>query len=111
MRNTGLDEVQLESRLWERNNNSFRYEDDTTLMEESEELKNLLMKVKEEREKSGLILSIQKTKFIASGPIISWQIDDETMETMRDFILGGSKVTAHGGCSHDIKRCSLQEKL
>ena len=81
-----------------------RYADDTTLMAESEELKSLLMKVKEESEKVGLKLSIQKTKIMASGPIISWQIDGETMETVRDFILGGSKITADDDCSHEIKR-------
>ena len=91
-----------------RNINNFRYADDTTLMAESEgELKSLLMKVKEESEKAGLKLNIQKTKIMASGPIISWQIDGETMETVTDFILGGSKITADGDCSHEIKRCLL----
>ena len=88
-------------------NNNLRYADDTTLMAESEELKSLLMKVKEKSEKVGLKLSIQKTKIMASGSIISWQIDEETMETVRDFILGGSKITVNGDCSHEIKRCSL----
>ena len=85
-----------------------RYSDDTTFMAESEEeLKSLLMKVKEESEKVGLKLNIQKTKIMASGPITSWQIDEETMETVRDFIFGGSKITADGDCSHEIKRCFL----
>ena len=88
-----------------RNINNLRYADDTTLMaEREEELKNLLMKVKEESEKLGLKLNIQKTKIVASGPITSWQIDGETMETVTDFILGGSKITADGDCSHEIKR-------
>ena len=88
--------------------NNLRYTDDTTLMAESEEeLKSLLMKVKEESEKVGLKLNIQKTKMMASGPITSWQIDEETMETVRDFILGGSKITTDGDCSHEIKRCLL----
>ena len=96
-----------------RNINNLRYADDTTLEAESkEELKNLLMKVKEESQKAGLKLNIQKTKIMASGPITSCQIDWETMETVRDFILGGSKVTADGDCSHETKRaCSLEEKL
>ena len=89
----------------------FVYADDTTLMAESEEeLKSLLMKVKEESEKVGLKLNIQKTKIMASGPITSWQIDGETMETVRDFIFGGSKITANGDCSHEIKRCLLLER-
>ena len=87
-----------------RNINNLRYADDTTLMAESEELNSLLMKVKEEREKVGLKLNIQKTKIMASGPITSWRIDGETMETVRDFIFGGSKITADGDCSHEIKR-------
>ena len=93
--------------------NNFRYADDTTLMAESEEeLKNLLMKVKDESEKLGLKLNIQKTKIMASGPITSWQIDGETVETMTDFILLGSKITADGDFSHEIKdACSLEEKL
>ena len=105
----------LESRLpiWRgkadgRNINNFRYADDTTLMaEREEELKSLLMKVKEENEKAGWKLNIQKTKIMASGPITSWQIDGETMETVTDFILGGSKITADCDCSHEIKRCLL----
>jgi len=96
-----------------RNISNLRYADDTTLKAESkEELKNLLMKVKEESQKAGLKLNIQKTKIMASGPITSWQIDWEIMETARDFILGGSKITVDGGCSHETKRaCSLEEKL
>ena len=91
-----------------RNINNLRYADDTTLMAESkEELKSLLIKVKEESEKVGLKLSIQKTKIMASGSITSWQIDEETMETVRDFILGGSKITVNGDCSHEIKSCLL----
>ena len=91
-----------------RNINNLRYTDDTTLMAESkEELKSLLMKVKEESEKAGLKLNIQKTKIMTSSPIISWQIDGDTMETVSDFILGGSKITADGGCNHEIKRCLL----
>ena len=96
----------LESRLW-RNINNLRYADDTTLMAESEELKSFLMKVKEESEKVGLKLNIQKTKIRASGAITSWQIDGETMETVTDFIFWGSKITADGDCSHEIKRCLL----
>ena len=97
----------LESIVW-RNINKLRYADDTTLMAESkEELKSLLIKVKEESEKVGLKLSIQKTKIMASGSITSWQIDEETMETVRDFILGGSKITVNGDCSHEIKSCLL----
>ena len=95
----------------ERNINNLRYADDTTLIAESkEELKSLLMSVKEESEKPGLILNIQKTKIIASGPITSWQIDGETMETVTDFIFLGSKITADGGCSHEIKRCLVLER-
>ena len=91
-----------------RNINNLRYADDTTLMAESEEkLKSLLMKVKEESEKAGLKFNIQKTKIMASGPITSWQIDGETVETVSDFILGGSKITADGDCSHETKRCLL----
>ena len=101
------------SRSWNqdsgRNINNLRYADDTTLMAESEELKSLLMKVKEESEKVGLKLNIQKTKIIVSCPIISWEIDGETVETVSDFILGGSKITADGDCSHEIKRCLLLE--
>ena len=98
----------LESKIAGRNINNLRYAEDTTLMVESEgELKNLLMKVKEESEKVGLKLSVQKTKIMATSPITSWQIDRETMETVTDFILGGSKITADGYCSHEIKRCLL----
>ena len=99
---------QILSHIAGRNNNNFRYADDTTLMAESEEeLKNLLMKVKEESEKVGLKLNIQKMKIISSSPITSWQIDGETVETVADFILGGSKITTDGDCSHEIKRCLL----
>ena len=105
MRNAGLEEAQAGIKIAGRNINNLRYADDTTLMAESkEELKSLLMKVKEESEKVGLKFSIQKTKIMASGPITSWQIDGETMETVRDFILGGSKITTDGDCSHEIKR-------
>ena len=97
----------LESRFLGENINNFRYADDTTLMTESEELKGLLMKVKEESEKVGLKLNIQKTKIMAYGPILSWQIDGETVETVADFILGGSKITADGDCSHEIKQWLL----
>ena len=108
MRNAGLDEAQAGINIARRNINNLRYSDDTTLMAESkEELKSLLMKVKEESEKVGLKLNFQKTKIMASGPITSWQIDGETMETVRAFILGGSKITADGDCSHEIKRCLL----
>ena len=102
MRNAGLDETQAGIKIAGRNINNHRHTDDTTLMAESEELKRLLMKVKEESEKVGLKLNIQKTKIMASGPITSWQIDGETMETVRDFILGGSKITADGDCSNEI---------
>ena len=105
MRNAGLDEVQAGIKTARRHINNLRYADDTTLMAESEEeLKSLLMKVKEESEKVGLKLSIQKTKIMASGPVTSWQIVGETMETMTDFIFGGSKITADGDYSHEIKR-------
>ena len=104
MRNTGLDEAQAGIKIARRNINNLRYADDTTLMAESEELKSLLMKVKEKSEKVGLKLNIQKTKIMASGPIISWQIEEETMETVTDFILGGSKISADGDCNHEIKR-------
>ena len=108
MRNIGLDEAQIGIKIAGRNINNLRYADGTTLMAESEEkLKSLLMKVKEESEKVGLKLNIQKTKIVASSPITSWQIDGETVETMTDFILGGSKITADGDCSHEIKRCLL----
>ena len=105
MRNAGLDEAQAGIKIAGRNINDLRYADDTTLMAESEEeLKSLLIKVKEKSEKVGLKLNIQKTKIIASGPITSWQIDGETVKTVRDFIFGGSKITADGDCSHEIKR-------
>ena len=105
MRNAGLEESQAGIKIARRNTNNLRYADDTTLMAESEEeLKSLLMKVKEENEKVGLKLNIQKTKIMAFGPIISWQIDGETVETMADFIFLGSKITADGDCSHEIKR-------
>ena len=107
MRNAGLEETQDGIKIARRNINNLRYADDTTLMAESEEkLKSLLMKVKEESEKVGLKLNIQKTKIMASGPITSWEIDGETVETVSDFILG-SKITADGDCSHEIKRCLL----
>ena len=103
MRNAGLDEAQAGIKIAGRNINNLRYADDTTLMVESEEeLKSPLMKVKEESEKVGLKLNIQKTKIMASGPITAWQIDGEPMETVTDFILGGSKITADGDCSHEI---------
>ena len=105
MRNAGLEEVQARSKIARRNINNLRYADDTILMAESKELKSLLMKVKEESEKVGLKLNIQKTKIMASGAITSWQIDGETMETVTDFILGDSKFTADGDYSHDIKIC------
>ena len=105
MRNAGLEEAQAGIKIARRNIKNLRYADDTTLVAESEEeLKSLLMKVKEESEKVGLKLNIQKTKYIASGPIISCEIDGETVETVSDFILGGSKITANGDCSHEIKR-------
>ena len=105
MQNAKLDEAQVGIKISGRNINNLRYADDTILMAESkEELKSLLMKVKEESEKVGLKLNIQKTQIIASGSITSWQIDGETMETVTDFILGGSKITADGDCSHEIKR-------
>ena len=108
MRNTGLEETQAGIKIAGRNINNFRYADDTTLMAESEEeLKGLLMKVKVESEKVGLKLNIQKTKIMASGPITSWEIDWETVETVSEFILGSSKITADGDCSHEIKRCLL----
>ena len=106
-RNAGLDEAQAGIKIAGRNNNNLRYGDDTTLMAESEELKSLLMQVKEESEKIGLNLNIQKTKVMASGSITSWQIDGETMETVTDFNLEGSKITADVECSHEIKRCLL----
>ena len=108
MRNAGLEKAQAGIKVVRRNINDLRYTDDTTLMAESkEELKSLLMKVKEESEKFGLKLNIQKTTIIASSLITSWQIDGETMETLRDFIFFGSKITADADCSHEIKRCLL----
>ena len=108
MRNAGLDEAQAGIKIAGRNNNILRHTDDTILMAESEEaLKSLLIKVKEESEKVGLKLNIQKTKVMASVPITSWQIDGETVEIVTDFILGGSKITAEGDCSHEIKRLLL----
>ena len=104
MRDAGLEEAQAGIKIARRNINNLRYADDTTLMVESEELKSLLMKVKEESENVGLKLNIQKTKIMASGPITSWQIDGETVEIVADFIFLGSKITADGDCSHDIKR-------
>ena len=114
MQNAGLDEVQAGIKIAERNINNLRNADDTTFKAESEEeLKSLLMKVKEESEKVCIKLNIQKTKIMASGPITSGQTDGETMETVTDFILGGSKITADGDCSQEIKKdaCSLEEKL
>ena len=108
MRNGGLEEAQAGIKIAGRNINNFRYADDTTLMAESkEELKTVLMKVKEESERVGLKLNIQKTKIMASGPITSWQIDGETVDTVADFIFLGSKITEDGDCSHEIKRCLL----
>ena len=108
MRNTGLDEAQAGIKIARRNINNFRYSDDTTLMAESEkELKGLLMKVKEKNEKAGLKLNVQKMKIMASSPITSWQIDGKTAETVRYFTFLGSKITADGDCSHEIKRCLL----
>ena len=104
MRNMELDEAQAGNKTVRRNINNLRYADDTTIMAESKELKSLLMKLKEESGKVGLKLNIQKTKLMASGPITSWKIDGETMETLRDFILGGYKITADGDCNHEIKR-------
>ena len=107
MRNAGLDEAQAVIKTARRNINNLRYADDTILMAESKELNSLLMKVKEESEKVGLKLNIPKTKIMASGPITSWEIDGETVETVADFIFGGSESTADGDCSHEIKRCLL----
>ena len=105
MKNAGLEEAQAGNKIAGRNINNLRYADDTTLMAEiEEELKSILMKVKEESEKVGLMLNIQKTKIMASRPMTSWQTDGETVETVADFILGGSKITADGACSHEIKR-------
>ena len=112
MRNAGLEEAQAGIKIVGRNINNLRYADDTTLMSESEEeLKSLLMKVKEESEKVGLKLNIQKTKIMASGPITSWQTVGQTVETVSDFIFGGSKITVDGDCSHEIKRRYLEGKL
>ena len=111
MRNAGLDETQAGMKIAGRSINNLRYADDTTLLSESEEeLKSLLMKVEEESEKVGLKLNIQKTRIMASGPITSWEIDGETVETVSDFIFWGSKITADGDCSHEIKRCLLLGK-
>ena len=111
MQNARLDEAQAGIKIAGRNVNKLRYADDTTLMADSEEeLKSLLMKVKEESEKACLKLNIQKTKTMASGPITSWQIDGETVETVTDFIFWGSKITADGDCSHEIKRCLLFQR-
>ena len=109
MRNARLEETQAGIKISGRNTNNLRYADDTTLMAESEELKSLLMKVKEESEKVALKLNIQKTKIMASGPVTSWQIDGETVETVADFNFLGSKITADGDCSHEIKRRLLLE--
>ena len=109
MRNAGLEEAQAGIKFTGRNINNLRYADDTTLMAESEELKSLLMKVKEESENVGLKLNIQKTEITASSPITSWQIDGETLETVRDFIFLGPKITAEGDFSYEIKRCLLLE--
>ena len=117
MQNAGLDEAQAGIKIARRNIKNLRYADDTTLMAEREELNSLLMKEKEESEKVGFKLNIQKTKIMASSPITSWQIDGETVGKVRDFILGGSKITTDGDCSHEIKRhllgrhFSLEEKL
>ena len=112
MRNAGLEEAQAGIKIARRNINNLRYADDTTLMAENEEeLKSLLMKVKEESEKVGLKLNIQKTKIMASGPITSWQIDGKTVETVSGFVFGGSKITADGDYSHEIKRHSSKGKL
>ena len=110
MRNAGLEKAQDRIKIARRNINNLRYAEDITLMAENEELKSLLMKVKEESEKAGLKLNIQKTKIMASGPITSWQIDGETVETVADFILGGSKIIVDGDCSHEIKRYLLLER-
>ena len=107
MRNAQLEETQAGIKIAGRNISNLRYADDTSLMAESEELKSLLMKVKDESEKVGLKLNIQKTKIMASGPITSWQIDGETVKTVSDFNFGGSQITADGDCSHEIKRCLL----
>ena len=111
MRNAGLEEAQAGIKIAGRNINNLRYADDTTRMAESKQLKTLLMKVKEESEKVGLKLNIQKTKITASGPITSWEIDGKTVETVADFIFLGSKITTDGYCSHEIKAYSLEGKL
>ena len=112
MWNARLDEAKAGTKIAGRNISNLRYAEDTTLMaEREEELKSLLMKVKEESEKAGLKFNIQKIKILASGPITSWQVDEETMKTVTDFIFLGSKITADGDCSHEIKRCFLEEKL
>ena len=110
MRNARLDEAQSWITIARRNINNLRYADDTTLMAENKELKILLKKVKEKSERVGLKLNIQKTKIMASSPITSWQIDGDTLETVRDFILGSSKIIADGDCTHEIKRCLLLGK-
>ena len=110
MRNVGLDEVQAGLKIAGRNINNLSYADDTILMAESKELKSLLMKVKQESETVGLKFNIQKTKIMASSPITSWQIDGRTVETVTDFIFGGSKITADGECNHEIKRCLILER-
>ena len=107
MRNAGMDEAQAAIKIARRNINNLRYAEDTPLMAESEELKSLLMKVKEESEKAGLKLNIQKIKIVASGPITLWQIEGGTIETVTDFLSLGSKITADGDCGHEIKRCLL----
>ena len=107
MQNAGLDEAQVEIKIAGSNINNLRYANDITVMAESKQLKSLLMKVKEESEKVGLKLSIQKTKIMASSPITSWQMDGETVETLTDFIFLGSKITVNGDCMYDIKRCLL----
>ena len=111
MRNAGLEEAQARIKIARRNTNNLRYADHTTFIVESEELKRLLMKMKEESEKVGRKLNIQKTKIMASGPITSWETDGETVETVSDFIFGGSKIIADGDCSHKIKRHCLERKL
>ena len=112
MRNAGLEEAQVGIKIAGRSINNLRYADDIILMTENEDLKSLLMKEKEENEKAGLKLNIQKSQLMATGPITSWQIDGETVETVRDFIFLGSKITADSDCSHEIKdTCSLEEKL
>ena len=111
MQNASVDEEKAGIKIIRRNINNFRYADNITIMAESKELKSLLMKVKEESEKVGLKLNIQKTKIMASGLTTSWQVNGETMETVRDFVFLGSKITADGDCSHEIKTCFLKDKL